>query len=561
MKMQIINLVQGSEEWKQFRSSYCVASEAAIIMGDSPHMKREELLQLKHTGSEKTFSEWVEKFIFAKGHELEALARPIAEELLGDELYALVGIREVNGLKLLASFDGITAPLYDNHWEHKQFNQALFDLVNSGGELWPEHYWQLEHQMLVNDNSSCIFAVSDGTRENYAQIVYHSVPKRRADLITGWKQFFVDLGNFVPVEKSILPVAALQEYLPAIRYTISIDPESKTIALKSNQEEYKAAVHRLMDRAKKKLETDQDFVDAIAHIKICEDAESKLKVMMDDVLGEFQDIDKFAKDLKTIHDLIRTCRIAEEKQVDSRKAQIKSDAINAIQFELSSYIQEINKRLFAKGVALPLRAYADFTGAIKGLKTIDSMKSSLKDELARAKIEITQVTAKIDKNIHLVETLAPDKGFLFSDLRDLVTRDHDYVELLIKTRIKQHADQIEAKRISDEAEAKRLAEKEEADRQAREIELSAPVAGDNITAADHKQMVAELSAPNSAYARVMHGPTATEIKSKTDYQIGMLDGLDLALAIFMKHGANGFVKAVEDFIESDCIPESPKAAA
>ena len=185
MTMQILNLVQGSDEWKAIRGQFCVASEAPVIMGASPNMKRDELLHLKSTGVEREVNEWVEKFIFKKGHEVEALARPIAEERLADDLFALTAINEVAGLKLLASYDGITAPLYDMHWEHKQFNKELYELVVSGGELEGKHFWQLEHQLLVNGNASCIFAVSDGTEEKYAELEYPSRPERRERLMFG----------------------------------------------------------------------------------------------------------------------------------------------------------------------------------------------------------------------------------------------------------------------------------------------------------------------------------------------------------------------------------------
>src|SRR5690554_6142299 len=145
-QMKVLNLVQGSSEWKAIRGEYAVASEAPVIMGDSPHTRRDELLHMKKTGDEKEVNAWVERFVFSRGHETEALACPIAEDRLGEELYPVTGIREVEGLKLLASFDGITAPLYDDSWEHKTLNEKLREFFESGApaESLPLMYaWQL----------------------------------------------------------------------------------------------------------------------------------------------------------------------------------------------------------------------------------------------------------------------------------------------------------------------------------------------------------------------------------------------------------------------------------
>src|SRR5690606_38327925 len=104
--MQVLNIQQGSDAWKEIRQNYLVASEAPVIMGDSPHTKRDELLTMKSTGNEREISEWTERFIFKKGHECEALARPIAENLLDEELFALTCTNTVSRLPLLASYDG-----------------------------------------------------------------------------------------------------------------------------------------------------------------------------------------------------------------------------------------------------------------------------------------------------------------------------------------------------------------------------------------------------------------------------------------------------------------------
>src|SRR5579863_1124676 len=112
----IHELVQGSDEWAQFRLTHFGASEAAAMLGISPKVKRNELLHMKHTGTPKEFSDWVQEHILDPGHEVEALARPIVEIKIGEELYPItcsIGL-------ISASCDGLTMG-ESIAWEHKQW--------------------------------------------------------------------------------------------------------------------------------------------------------------------------------------------------------------------------------------------------------------------------------------------------------------------------------------------------------------------------------------------------------------------------------------------------------
>src|SRR5438034_1385072 len=85
--MQIHNLIKDSDECNQYRQEHDGASEAAAMLGLSSKVKRNELLHMKHTGTAKEFGEWAQTNILDYGHEVEALARPIIEEIIGENLY------------------------------------------------------------------------------------------------------------------------------------------------------------------------------------------------------------------------------------------------------------------------------------------------------------------------------------------------------------------------------------------------------------------------------------------------------------------------------------------
>ena len=117
--MKIHNVAQGSAEWHALRANYHTASEAPAMMGMSKYQTRTDLLAQKKTGITPDVTP-SQQLIFDKGHATEALARPLTEALIDEELYPIVG---TNG-NLLASMDGATM-LGETLFEHKLWNESL----------------------------------------------------------------------------------------------------------------------------------------------------------------------------------------------------------------------------------------------------------------------------------------------------------------------------------------------------------------------------------------------------------------------------------------------------
>ena len=129
--MNVLNdCPQGSDQWHATRKRSFCASEAAAALSLSKYTTRDELLRQKATGLTEEVSPAKQR-IFDAGHKAEALARPIAEGIAGTEFFPVVATREVEGLPLLASFDGIDM-LDEVIWEHKLLNQSLVRQVQAG---------------------------------------------------------------------------------------------------------------------------------------------------------------------------------------------------------------------------------------------------------------------------------------------------------------------------------------------------------------------------------------------------------------------------------------------
>ena len=443
--MKIHNVAQGSAEWLALRAQFRTASEAPAMMGASKYQTRTDLLTAKKTGITPDVTP-SQQFIFDKGHATEASARPLAEALIGEELYPIVG---TNG-NLLASMDGATM-LGETLFEHKLWNESVVAQVKAG-DLAPHYYWQLEQQLLVSGAERVIFVCSDGTAENFVHMEYRPVAGRAAQLIEGWKQFEADLANFEMADAPSIVVGKAPDELPALRIELT------GMVTASNLKVFEDSALAVIDSVKTTLSTDQDFADAKKAVKWCSDVEEAVAVAKKQALSQTQSIDELFSSLDRIGAHARETRLKVDKLVKAQELLVKTTIKQKAELALIEHIAGINRTLGQ--VALP-NVHVDFAGAMKNKRTIASLQDAVDTELARAKIDASQAADSIRLNLTSLAELAVDHAFLFSDVQQLVTKANDDLVTLIKFRISEHqkAEQqkADAKRIAEEQEAQRLA--------------------------------------------------------------------------------------------------------
>ncbi len=443
--MKIHNVAQGSAEWLALRAKFRTASEAPAMMGASKYQSRTDLLIAKKTGitTDVTPSQ---QFIFDKGHATEALARPLTEALIGEELYPIVATEG----NLLASMDGATM-LGETLFEHKLWNESVVAQVKAG-DLAPHYYWQLEQQLLVSGAERVIFVCSDGTPENFVHMEYRPVAGRAAQLIEGWKQFEADLANFEMADAPSIVVGKAPDELPALRIELT------GMVTASNLKVFEESALAVIDSVKTTLSTDQDFADAKKAVKWCGDVEEAVAVAKKQALSQTQSIDELFSSLDRISAHARETRLKVDKLVKAQELLVKTSIKQKAELVLASHIAAINKTLGK--VTLP-HVVSDFAGAMKNKRTIASLQDAVDTELARAKIDASQAADGIRLNLTSLAELAVDYAFLFSDVQQLVTKANDDLVTLIKFRISEHQkserEKAEAKRIAEEQEAQRLA--------------------------------------------------------------------------------------------------------
>lgn len=500
--MKLHQVSQGSPEWLALRSDFFTASEAPAMMGVSKYQTRTELLALKHSGIAPEVNASTQR-LFDNGHRTEAMARPLVETMIGEDLFPVVGSLG----NLLASMDGMTI-MGDTLFEHKALNQSLVAQVQAGG-LEPHYYWQLEQQLYVSGASKVIFVCSDGTEENFVSMEYTPVAGRIEQLLAGWEQFKKDLAEFVPVAHVPDAIGKAPDELPALRIELT------GMVTASNLKVFEDSALAVIGTVKTDLQTDQDFADAKKAVVWCGDVEKAVAEAKKQALSQTQSIDELFKSLDRISANARETRLKVDKMVKAQELSIKVDIKSKAEKALSDHIEVINKRLGS--VCLPVIA-ADFAGAIKGKRNLASMRDAVDTELARCKIEANDKAELIDINLASLREIASDHTFLFRDRQELVLKPNADVIELAKARINEYeAEQkrVEDKRIADEAEAKRVADEAEAKRVADEAAAAeAKPAPTPEPVADASPVVEVIAVPQDVSAPATTTQRATPISTQ-----------------------------------------------
>ena len=452
MKTWIVDLPQGSDEWKAHRMSCFNASDLACAMGIDPNgRKRSDLVRMYAMGIEQEFSDYVLKYVIEPGHVIEEAARLIIEGRTGDMLYPVTVAGEIDGLKLSASLDGITAD-DSTTMECKRKNMELW--ASALNYIIPDCYKpQMEQGLMLSGATKCIFVVSDGTNDGTIEVIYLSDPDLRAKIMPTWHQFAADVAAYQHMEVAPLVIAEAQMQLPAVN--IRVDGAIKII---DNLDEFTVAAVAYTDQVKalikKEGKDDQDFVNLNAASKKLKDVEEILDADENRALSQIESVEVMRRKKAFVSDIIRQTRLLSEKAEKTEKENRRAQIVAVGKETLAEHIAALNNRL---GKPYMPVIKEDFYGVIKGKKTISSIKEAVNNELLRCKIEASLIADKLQANLKTLVEMASDCKSLFTDAALIIHKNNDDLVTLIKARIADNKAEIEAK------EARRIAAQELAD--------------------------------------------------------------------------------------------------
>jgi len=207
--MRVVTLAQRSPEWLAYRANQLNASDAPKMLGESSYISRNAFIRqrlLEQQGvREKPAAFLARKF--EEGNLAEEAARPRACEIVGEDLFPVVGEIDGDALagfdqsiaaflvgRLSASFDGLT---FDHRtvWEHKLFNEKIAADVASG-VVPAQHRIQMEQQMLIAGASRGLFMASNADG-NSCHLWVEPDMTIRERILRGWIEFLADFEKAV----------------------------------------------------------------------------------------------------------------------------------------------------------------------------------------------------------------------------------------------------------------------------------------------------------------------------------------------------------------------------
>lgn len=465
MAIQFQSLVPGTQEWHSFRAEHYGASEASAMMGASKYQTRTQLLDQKKTGIKEEVDAATQSR-FDDGHRAEELARHIREAELDDDLFPVV-ITNSKYPGLSASLDG---RLMDGSliWEHKSFNQEKLAIMQAG-KIPPTDFWQVVQQLLLSEAEQCEYVISDGTVENRFSVfmTQEEAQKHEKALLDGWAQFKADLQSHEATIEAVAPVAQDRITLPGV--SVKVKGE---VSIIDNFSLFGAALRDFIDN---KLVTDpqddQDFADLEEQVKTLKKAEQALQDAERMIISSVDAIEQAQKQKDALYSLARDNRLMAEKLVKAKKEELRLKILNDAHANFAAYIAELESCLGKLKLPVINPAIAE---AMKGKRTIESLKDAANTAIAQAKIEASGIASRMSAGREILAEKSKGYEFLFRDAAELVIKEPEALEAIIALRISEHkqAEQakldVERERIRAEEEAKAQAEAEriaEAERQ------------------------------------------------------------------------------------------------
>jgi predicted phage-related endonuclease len=488
---EIHDLLQGSDDWHGFRFNHDGASEAAAALGLSKTATRTEMVRMKATGLVKEFSDWVQENILDYGHEVEALARPLAEKIIGDDLYPVT----LSLGRLSASCDGLNMAETIG-WEHKQWNTELAAAI-AAGVLPDTHMPQVQQQLMVSGAEKWLFMTSDGTEDNMAWMWVYPDAAWFARIVAGWEQFDTDVANYTQVDIMEKPEAAPAAALPALL----VQTEGKVVS--SNLAVYQKSAEKFLSTIKTDLQDDQDFADAEYNVKFCGEAEAKLELAKAAALAQTSTIDEVLRTVDHIKAQFRAKRLELEKLVKTRKEQIKETILNEGKREYTEHVAALEKEIAPLRLSLP---QPDFAGAMKSLRTLASLHNAVNTTLANAKVAANQQAADYRAKQAWCKEHAAGYGHLLMDMAQIIGKAMDDFQLVVTTRIDKH---LAAEKAKEEALRAQIAAQEKAKAEAAAAEKLAAerkadaerAAAEQARVAAEAKVIAERQAADEKAAR------------------------------------------------------------
>jgi putative phage-type endonuclease len=423
---------QGSEAWHEHRTNHFNASDAPAMMGVSLYKTRNELIKEIATGSSSS----IPQFLADKGHEAERMTRPCAEQIIGQDLYPVIGVDGIYS----ASFDGLTLR-QDINFEHKMLNDEI-RACESIDDLHDQYKIQMTQQMGVSGAMKTLFLATEwdenGDMVDSVEFWYEFDSDLWDDIKAGWSQLQKDVASYEHKPIVEKPVADSIEAFP-----VAVIQARGEIVL-SNLDAVLPRFDLFLSTQKTELVTDEDFVNAEAVAKSCRNVANQLGLTATATIDQLAEVSRQIRACENYADKFNALALQLEKLIKSEKENRRNAIINAAKVQWREHLDSLDAEL--KPVHLHI-APPDFLTATKNKRTIDSLQNAVDTVLAQSKMASDAMAKVYRQNLAWANENAIEFNFLYAnDLSAIVSKDHEDFKNLIESRIASYKAQEEAKK-------------------------------------------------------------------------------------------------------------------
>lgn len=235
----------------------------------------------------------------------------------------------------------------------------------------------------------------------------------------------------------------------------------------TNFDEWKNDLIAKLGKVNTELTTDDDFANAESDVKAIKAGEKSLKDAKASALEQADEIQKLFAAIDEVSGEARTARLALEKQIRTRKDEIKDEIVDTGVEAVRDYLQEQSETL--QSVRHSWFEKSAFEDAIKGKRTASSMQKAVTGLVVKIKGEMADRETIISENQKVIDGIDKQYSAVFQDEQSLLLMDSDALQSTIDERI-AYFEEEKKKQPAEVATEPSEEPPEEAEEQASEAE-------------------------------------------------------------------------------------------
>ena len=201
----------------------------------------------------------------------------------------------------------------------------------------------------------------------------------------------------------------------------------------TNFDEWKNNLLARLKGINTELASDDDFANAESDVKTIKAGETALKNAKASALEQADEIQKLFSAIDEVSSEARDARLALERQIKKRKAEIKDEIVDSGLDAIKAYIKEQSTELQSvKNSWLDRSAFED---EIKGKRTTSSMQKAVTSLQVKIKNEIAEREESIKANGQVLAKIDDEYSAVFQDKESLLLLDDESLQTTIDERI------------------------------------------------------------------------------------------------------------------------------